>query len=211
LAFATKHIDRVAAVVLIGGGADLASVYLDTQLTDPASRVRWLPQDPPSEQRDRFVRTWLEACTTDPLHTAAAIPADRVLVIQADRDRIVPNARGDQLWERLGRPERWKFHGGHTLLFWRLDGYATDIASWIDAKVAEWAPLTRQAMNPRNAAAASRFALPATSYNKCYVQYKAWRRWPLTTGEFPAFRRSSPHPARPRPELLQERVGQVCL
>jgi pimeloyl-ACP methyl ester carboxylesterase len=140
LAFATKHLDRVAAVVLIGGGADLASVYLDTELTDPASRVRWLPHDPPSEQRDRFIRTWLEACTTDPLHTAAAIPADRMLVIQADRDRIVPTATGDRLWERLGRPERWRFHGGHTLLFWRLDGYASDIASWIDAKVAAWSP-----------------------------------------------------------------------
>lgn len=117
LDFATKLLDRVAAVVLIGGGADLASVYLDTELSDPASRVRWLPQKPPSEQRERFMRTWLEVCATDPLHTAAAIPADRVLVIQADRDRIVPVATGDRLWERLGRPERWRFHRGHTLLF----------------------------------------------------------------------------------------------
>ncbi|MBY0114379.1 MAG: hypothetical protein K2Y21_16325 [Phycisphaerales bacterium] len=135
LAFASRHIDRVAAVVLIGGGADLASVYLDSELTDPSGRVRWLPDHPVSEQREQFISTWLDACTVDPFHTAAAIPADRVLVIQASMDRIVPTQTGDRLWERLGRPERWTFHGGHTLLFWRLNAYASDIAAWIDAKV----------------------------------------------------------------------------
>lgn len=135
LAFASRHIDRVAAVVLIGGGADLASVYLDSELTDPNDRVRWLPDHPASAQREQFISTWLDACTVDPFHTAAAIPADRVLVIQASMDRIVPAQTGDRLWERLGRPERWTFHGGHTLLFWRLDAYASDIAAWIDSKV----------------------------------------------------------------------------
>lgn len=81
----------------------------------------------------------------DPYHTAAAIPADRVLVIQASSDRIVPTPTGDRLWERLGRPERWTFQGGHTLLFWRLDGYATDIAAWIDAKVQAWPGVSQAA------------------------------------------------------------------
>lgn len=135
LAFATRHIDRVAAVVLIGGGADLANVYLDSELTDRGGRVRWLPDRPVSEQRDQFISAWLNTCTVDPFHTAAAIPADRVLVIQASMDRIVPTSTGNRLWERLGRPERWTFHGGHTLLFWRLKSYASDIGAWIDARV----------------------------------------------------------------------------
>lgn len=135
LAFASRHIDRVAAVVLVGGGADLASVYLDSELTDREGRVRWLPDRPLSEQRERFIATWLDACSVDPFHTAAAIPADRVLLIEASMDRIVPTKTGQLLWERLGRPERWTFSGGHTLLFWRLNAYASDIGTWIDDRV----------------------------------------------------------------------------
>lgn len=48
---------------------------------------------------------------------------------------VVPSDLSDHLRESLGRSKRWKFFGGHRLLYFRLSAYAKDLAQWAAAKV----------------------------------------------------------------------------
>ena len=55
-------------------------------------------------------------------------------------DDIVPVETGLELYERLGRPERWVFNCGHEMLFLELGAFDTRIADWIDAHVPKASP-----------------------------------------------------------------------
>jgi pimeloyl-ACP methyl ester carboxylesterase len=130
--------DDVAAVVLVGGGADLPRIAAESTFNwswHPMLRGRLL-----SARDYRVLRDEYRARTNlDPYATAPLLRNRPVLVVQARWDRIVPARYGDLLWERLGRPERWMFRGGHLMLFWRLEKYADPIARWAhEAALGHW-------------------------------------------------------------------------
>ncbi len=140
LAFVAQHVDRVAGVILIGAGQDLPRMLLGTDLNAGQDIIHWRTDTPLPVQERQFFEAFHETSTVDPAKTALYIPTSRVLTIQDRFDSVVPTELQEALWETLGRPERWRFFGGHRLLFWRLDSYADDIADWADAKTREFEP-----------------------------------------------------------------------
>lgn len=130
LAFASQHVDRLAGLIIVGGFEDFESLFFQTDLNDGESVVAWRTDTPLLEQQQDFTKAFAAKCLVDPGKLARAIPTDRVLMIEARFDSVVPTELSDRLWESLGRPERWKFFGGHRLLFWRLCAYGDDLAKW---------------------------------------------------------------------------------
>ena len=130
MAFASQHVDRLAGLIIVGGFEDFESLFFQTDLNDGESVVAWRTDTPLLEQQQDFTKAFAAKCLVDPGKLARAIPTDRVLMIEARFDSVVPTELSDRLWESLGRPERWKFFGGHRLLFWRLCAYGDDLAKW---------------------------------------------------------------------------------
>src|SRR5690606_31232761 len=117
---------------------------------------------------DQLSAAYLEMSQLDPYHTALALRATPTLMLHAALDKIVPARCGRLLYERLGKPERWTFWIGHSLLFWRLPAYAGSIASWVDAATlhapppgAPAAPADRQGGADPASLAAEELAAPA--------------------------------------------------
>lgn len=124
--------DRIAAAVLVGGGADMASIAFKSKLMRPLIRDSGaLDRVSLAEVRARAEQT-RELRPLDPYFTAAALTGVPVLQIHAKGDRIVPAESGELLWERLGRPERWDYPGGHITLFWSASNFQGDIVKWLD-------------------------------------------------------------------------------
>ncbi len=134
---------RVDAAVLIGGGAGLLHITVASPLmadrfmllgmrsTGTKGEQSLVVYD--QDRRDRLLELATIASRLDPLHTAAALRDIPVLQLHATQDKIVPAARGDDLYERLAQPERWSYRLGHTGLFLMLPFEADDIARWIGA------------------------------------------------------------------------------
>lgn len=148
LAFVSQYVDRVAGVILIGAGQDLPQMLLRTDLNAGKEIIHWRNDTPLPDQERKFFEAFCETSTVDPLKTGLCVPSDRVLMIQARFDSVVPTDLQTGLWETLGRPERWQFLGGHRLLFWRLDAYAKDIADWAALKAATSTPLANASSVP---------------------------------------------------------------
>ncbi len=49
----------------------------------------------------------------EPLRFAPAVPAERVLLVEATLDTVIPRRHRDLLWEALGRPARYSLPLGH--------------------------------------------------------------------------------------------------
>jgi pimeloyl-ACP methyl ester carboxylesterase len=124
--------DRLDALVLVGGGADLSAIMMRTTLD--AMRL----EAEPAAQAG-FSDAYLDTTTLDPFHTAARVTAP-TLQVHAAFDRIIPEATGDALHEQLGRPERWTVLIGHEGLFLSLPSLAGALADWIDVAVAPAPP-----------------------------------------------------------------------
>jgi fermentation-respiration switch protein FrsA (DUF1100 family) len=123
--------DAVDAVVIVGGGANVARIIVNGSLTGLATRAPRRLRKP----LDELCSAYLNVSRLDPFYTAMALRDIPVLVLHARWDAIVPAATGDLLWERLGRPERWSYPLGHLGLFWWLPNEAKEIADWIDGAV----------------------------------------------------------------------------
>lgn len=157
--------DRVQAVVLIGGGADILRISQTNGVTNAGLAFGALdpveggyqPRKLTSKELDQLSEQYLKISRLDPYHTAPALCATPTLMLHAAMDKIVPARCGRLLYERLGGPERWTFWVGHSLLFWRLPAYAGAIAEWLDA-VAPPAP----AAAPRSPASPTWRADPAS-------------------------------------------------
>jgi len=135
MAFASRHVDRLAALIIVGGFEDFEQLLARTDLNDGEETIAWREDTPLPEQQRQFTEAFQTNCTVDPGRLARAIPADGVLMIQGRFDTLVPADLSDRLWESLGQPERWKFFGGHRLLFFRLSAYSKDLAEWAEARV----------------------------------------------------------------------------
>jgi fermentation-respiration switch protein FrsA (DUF1100 family) len=130
--------EDVAALVLVGGGANLPAIAGESPMTRSWRTIAHA-RAPLSHAAYRHLQQeYLECTQLDPYATAPLLRNRPVLVVQARWDRIVPARYGDLLWERLGRPERWMFRGGHLMLFWRLQAHAEEIAAWADGAARQY-------------------------------------------------------------------------
>src|SRR5690606_18867956 len=149
--------DRVQAVVLIGGGADILRISQTNGVTNAGLAFGALdpieggyqPRKLTSKELDQLSTQYLRMSRLDPHHTAPALCATPTLMLHATLDKIVPARCGRLLYERLGRPERWTFWLGHSLLFWRLPAYAGSVARWVDAAAPPSPALPRPAAPAR--------------------------------------------------------------
>jgi predicted esterase len=128
---------RLDAGVIICGGADLLSI----SQRNPLARIGlWVTSDGRSLDGPALARlsaAYLAASGLDPFATAPAMAGIPVLLIHAKGDREVPADTGDVLYERLGRPERWVYGGGHSWVFLLLPRLKGEIARWLERAVGE--------------------------------------------------------------------------
>ncbi len=124
---------RLAAMVVIGGGADMFTIAQSSSLTDGGIRLtpKAGPQPPP-ERIQQVHAAYLEAALLDPYNTATTLQDLPVLVVSARRDAIIPYAAAKVLIERLDFPDRITTIGGHGILFWLLPKHASRITRWLE-------------------------------------------------------------------------------
>ncbi len=135
-----RNPEAYQGAVLVAGGADFLSVVLDSSYTDWIDAVRVeFPKDlrpeVRSEVRRGLVRAYRARAPLDSLYTAAALRGTPMLMLHAAEDRAVPAYLGEELWERLGRPERWAYSTGHELLFVTLPWELPLVMDWLHSHV----------------------------------------------------------------------------
>ncbi len=109
-----------AGAVFMGAGCNFARIGLESNYVDMIDAIRILVDDSiDASALDRWFEAYLEAAPLDSYHTAAILKAMKLpmLMIQGGKDKAVPVATGDKLWEQLGKPERWVGPVGHEALF----------------------------------------------------------------------------------------------
>lgn len=126
--------------VLIAGGADFLGVVLDSSYTEwiDAVRVRWpagLSEERLRGLKRGLVRAYRARAPLDSLYTAESLRGKPLLMLHAAEDRAVPAELGEELWQRLGRPERWVYNTGHELLFMTLPWEMPRVMGWVNQRV----------------------------------------------------------------------------
>jgi fermentation-respiration switch protein FrsA (DUF1100 family) len=106
-----------------------------------AIQFDWVGGEPDRSRRDRVMESlseaYLEHAPLDGYSLAPQLRDKPVLVLHGSTDKAVPAAYGDQLWERLGEPERWVFPVGHEILFVTLNAQTARIMRWLDEHLPE--------------------------------------------------------------------------
>lgn len=153
------------AAVLIAGGSDFLQVALESNYKDMIDALHfvWFPtrparpepqprsdgRTPPSagmmradekpspEMLSRFVELYHQAAPLDSVSTGTALRQVHSLFMLAEGDKAVPYARGVQLWETAGKPDRFNVSGGHETLFLFLPGSFGKLIGWIDNATAQ--------------------------------------------------------------------------
>ncbi|MCL4220217.1 MAG: hypothetical protein KJZ65_02485 [Phycisphaerales bacterium] len=130
--------DAYDAVVLVAGGTNFLMINEESNYAGwvQAIRLDWgVPFDRLADGDKHLAElsnAYMERAPLDGYHLAALVRGKPVLVLQGSADKAVPSRFGDQLWERLGQPERWMFAAGHELLFLTLNNYTPSILKWLD-------------------------------------------------------------------------------
>lgn len=127
--------DRVAAMVLVGGGANLLDISQRSSLTNGGIEIIWRDKKSPPEAVARLNEAYVKQSRLDPYAICPRLTGVPALILHGLLDDIVPTDTGDVLYERLGKPERLSYPLGHRGLFWLLPGQAGRIADWIDEAV----------------------------------------------------------------------------
>lgn len=140
-----RNPDAYQGAVLVAGGGDFLGVVLDSNYTDWIDAVRVeFPADLRPEARAAvrrgLIRGYRARAPLDSLYTAAALRGKPTLMLHGSEDRAVPAALGDELWQRLGRPERWVYNTGHELLFMTLPWELPLVMNWINQHVPRVTP-----------------------------------------------------------------------
>lgn len=99
---------------------------------------------PTRAQVDRLLAAYrtqapLDSANVAPLLGPAGANVPSLLIV-GTTDRAVPAATGEELWQLLGKPERWSIAGGHEWLFLTLPGRLPKLADWLDSKLAPTFP-----------------------------------------------------------------------
>ncbi len=126
--------EDVDAVVLVAGGANLFDIIRKGAFT----KWRYTDDDGKTFTNDELKSIaveYLQQPSRDPYHLVPEIPRDKLLIVHAKFDAVVPAEYGDLLWKRAGQPERWIFYGGHLGLFMTFDKHAQGIADWLDERI----------------------------------------------------------------------------
>lgn len=124
--------DRVDAAVLVGGGVNAIGILVNGSITNVVKTIRRAGDAHILPDLWALPDAYLNYSKFDPYHTAPLLAGKPVLFLQGTMDRIIPRQYGDQLYERLNRPERWSYPVGHIPLFWLLPSQASRIADWIE-------------------------------------------------------------------------------
>jgi predicted esterase len=123
--------DQVKAIVLAGGGVNILKIAQTSALSDFGLGVKYRGHAVNGHELDVLSDAYLKASRLDGAHTAALLKHTPALVLHAAKDDIVPAPSGDELYELLGRPERWVYNMGHEMLFLTLGAYDAKIARWV--------------------------------------------------------------------------------
>lgn len=127
--------DRVAAIVLVGGGANLLDISQRSSLTNGGIEVIWRDKKSPPESVKKLNDAYVAQSKLDPYAIGPRLTGIPVLMLHGLVDDIIPTDTGDLLYERLGKPERLSYPLGHRGLFWLLPSQSGRIADWIDEAV----------------------------------------------------------------------------
>lgn len=134
-AVAARLGDRVRGAVLVGSGANIVHIIQTSELTDGGVRLMAFGKRCEGAMAGLISGEYIRRCTLDPFHTAASMRRIPTLMLLGASDDIVPTTLGEELYHRLGEPEKWVFAGGHRRLFVQLDARAERIARWVNANV----------------------------------------------------------------------------
>lgn len=135
--------DRVAGVVLAGSGCNVVQIVQTSDLTDGGLRIARDGHRITGPLAGLLAGRYIGKTRLDPYHTAACLRRRPVLMIHANADTIVPSETGQELYERLDRPERLVISGGHRTLFMQVGALGERIAAWVDKAAADWSPKGR--------------------------------------------------------------------
>lgn len=125
--------DRVDALIMVGGGADIFRLSQDSSLTDGGITIRCGEEKVDRKTLDAIHAAYLATTRLDPWVIAPALRGLPTLHAYGTWDRMVPTSAAERLNDRLGDPDRLVLRGGgHTLLFYRIPGRAAHLADWLD-------------------------------------------------------------------------------
>jgi len=127
--------DRVAAIVLVGGGANLLDISQRSSLTNGGIEIVWRDKRSPPEAIKKLNDAYVQQSNLDPYAICPRLTGVPALMLHGLLDDIIPTDTGDLLYDRLGKPERLSYPLGHRALFWLLPSQAGRIADWIDEAV----------------------------------------------------------------------------
>jgi dienelactone hydrolase len=83
----------------------------------------------------------------EPLRYAPAVPTERVLLVDATLDTVVPRRNQDLLWEALGRPARYSLPLGHYTAALAIDAIIGEVAAHFSMRTSLAAAAPRRAPN----------------------------------------------------------------
>jgi hypothetical protein len=98
--------------VLLAGG-DIGRLGWDSPHLRK-TRESWLAQGGTREEFLEITRV------VDPVPYAGRARGKRILMLNAERDEIIPRECTDVLWLALGQPQRHFYSGGHYSVIWHL-------------------------------------------------------------------------------------------
>jgi len=103
---------RIDALVAAMGGGDLSYLFMNTNYRRVSRAVEDLVEES-GLTRDAFQKALDERITTDPIELAPYVDAERVLMILARNDMIVPFEAQQALRSKIGAPETLYLPTGH--------------------------------------------------------------------------------------------------
>lgn len=131
-ATAARLHDRFDAAVLIAGGSNFLEIVRTSALGRGGVRVLIDGRRPTEGEWDELVASYLAHSRLDPHNAAPLLRSTPVLMLHATMDRIVDASRGEELFERLGRPDLVAYPLGHLGISWLLPMFGPRVADWLE-------------------------------------------------------------------------------
>ncbi len=108
--------ERVASSVLVAGGANLHQILVTCR--GNTNRFKQLIEERLGWS-SAYLESWLEPRLEpiNPVHYTSHVDPRSVLIIDANRDKCIPQSARDDLWNAMGKPERLSLGYGHRMSF----------------------------------------------------------------------------------------------
>lgn len=124
--------ERCTAMVLVASGVNLIGIAQESELTNGGVRAMRFGQRVSGAMAGLLSGVYLNYTKLDPYHTALACRRVPTLLVLGRNDSIVPTSFGNELYQRLNRPDVLSFAGGHRAVFLALSSTRSRLAEWID-------------------------------------------------------------------------------